>query len=220
MKTMTVALRTSIIALAGLLIPVPIGRSQPPSSPLEKYRNLEFPPIVENFDKGWKDRVALEYQIINTADLKSLRAALKDKSAFVRAIAARALGILGDKASAEALAELVKSDPEYFVRIRAVDALGFLKMKPDVIELAKKDKNAGVQWTARIAAGHLKVDWDDGAQVRQAYAAGIKREQMGSAQVGKPAPDFSAQTSDGKPFRLSSVLGKKPIAIYFAAFEG
>jgi peroxiredoxin len=43
---------------------------------------------------------------------------------------------------------------------------------------------------------------------------------MGSAKVGKPAPDFTAQTSDGKPFQLSSVLGKKPIAIYFAAFEG
>jgi peroxiredoxin len=43
---------------------------------------------------------------------------------------------------------------------------------------------------------------------------------MGSAKVGNPAPDFTAFTSDGKPFRLSSVLGKKPIAIYFAAFDG
>jgi len=43
---------------------------------------------------------------------------------------------------------------------------------------------------------------------------------MGSAVVGKPAPDFTALTVDGKPFQLSSVLGKKPIAIYFAAFDG
>jgi hypothetical protein len=34
-------------------------------------------------------------------------------------MAARALGIRGDKASADALAELVKSDPMYFVRIRS-----------------------------------------------------------------------------------------------------
>jgi hypothetical protein len=38
--------------------------------------------------------------------------------------------------------------------------------------------------------------------------------------VGKPAPDFTALTVDRKPFQLSSVLGKKPIAIYFAAFDG
>ena len=54
----------------------------------------------------------------------------------MRSMAARALGILADRSSADALAELVKNDPSYLVRIRAVESLGFLKMKPDVIELA------------------------------------------------------------------------------------
>ena len=71
-----------------------------------------------------------------------------------------------------------------------------------------------------MAAGHLKSDTDHAALVRKAYSAGIKREVMGSAKVGQPAPDFAAQTSDGKPFKLSSVLGKKPVALYFAAFDG
>src|SRR5262249_61280930 len=112
------------IALAGLLLLPAVGWTQP-ASPLEKYRNLEFPPKAENFAKGWQDRVALEYEIINAADLKALRSALKDEDAFVRAIAARALGIRGDKDSADALAEPVKSDKEYLVRIRAVEALGY-----------------------------------------------------------------------------------------------
>jgi peroxiredoxin len=43
---------------------------------------------------------------------------------------------------------------------------------------------------------------------------------MGTAKLGKPAPDFTALTSDGKHFRLSTALGKKPIAIYFAAYDG
>ena len=43
---------------------------------------------------------------------------------------------------------------------------------------------------------------------------------MGSAVVGKPAPDFTALTIDREAFQLSSVLGKQPIAIYFAAFDG
>ncbi len=207
------------IALAGLLLLAAPGWTEP-ASPLEKYRNLEFPPTEENFSKGWQERVALEYEIINTADLKALRSALKDEDPFVRAIAARAVGILGDMHSADALAELVKTDKEYFVRLRAVESLGYLKMKPEAIASATRDPDGGVRWVARLAADQLKSETDYAKQVREAYANGIHRDLMGTAKVGGPAPDFSALTSDGKPFKLSTVLGKKPIAIYFAAYDG
>jgi hypothetical protein len=207
------------IALVGLLLMPDVGWTQP-TSPLETYRRLQFPPKDENFAKGWRERVALEYEIINAADLKALRSALKDEDPFVRAIAARALGILGDKASADTLAELVKADTEYLVRIRAVESLGYLKMKPEVIQLAIKERDRGVNWVAKLAADQLKSDTDYAKQLREAYATGIKREAMGTAEVGRPAPDFTALTSNGKPFRLSTILGKKPIAIYFAAYDG
>src|SRR5262249_39762119 len=126
----------------------------------------------------------------------------------------------GDKNSAAALAELVKADPESMVRARAVESLGLLKMKPEAIESAKKDSNTGVQWVARMAAGQIRSETDYGALVKKAHAAGIKRDHLSVARVGQPAPDFTAQTSDGKPFKLSEVLGKKPIALYFAAFDG
>jgi hypothetical protein len=209
----------TLVPLACLLFLAGAGWAQP-DSPLEKYRRLPFPAKDENFGKGWQERVALEFEIINAGDLKTLRAALKDEDPFVRAIAARALGILADKDSADALADLVKSDKEYLVRIRAVESLGYLKMKPEVIQAATKDQSGGVSWVAKLAADQLKSDTDYAKQLREAYATGIKREVIGTAMVGKPAPDFTAVTSDGKPFRLSSVLGKKPIAIYFAAFDG
>src|SRR5262249_22582923 len=208
-----------IMALAGLLLLPHAGWAQP-TSPLEKYRRLEYPPKDENFGKGWQERRALEYEIINAADLKPLRTALKDADLFVRGVAAGAVGILGDKDSADALAELVKADKEYFVRLRAVESLGYLKMKPDVIRSAIKDRDGGVSWVAKLAADQLKSDTDYARQLREAYAKGIKREAIGAAKIGKPAPDFTAQTSDGKPFKLSTVLGKKPIAIYFAAYDG
>src|SRR5262245_42046220 len=129
MKRMPLNLSGFVFGLAGLAVLLPAGWTQQPASHLEKYRKLEFPPAVENFTKGWKDRVALEYEIINTADLKSLRSALKDENPFVRSVAARALGILGDKDSADALAELVKADPQEMVRMRAVEALGLLKLR-------------------------------------------------------------------------------------------
>ena len=70
------------------------------------------------------------------------------------------------------------------------------------------------------AARQCDQDTDYAALVRKAYAAGIKREAIGSAKVGEAAPDFTALTSDGKVFKLSEVLGKKPIVIYFAFNDG
>jgi hypothetical protein len=208
-----------ITTLTGIVLLPCAGWTQT-ISPLEKYRKLEYPPGDENFAKGWQERVALEYEIINSADLKALRIALKDAEPFIRAIAARALGILGDRVSADALADLVRADPEYFVRIRAVESLGYLKMKPEVIDLALKDRDNGVTWVARLAAEQCKSDTDFARHLRDGYAKGITREVMGSATVGRPAPDFTALTTEGKPFKLSTIPGKKPIAIYFAAFDG
>jgi HEAT repeat protein len=217
---MTVRLRAIVWMLAGLFVVSAAGGAERPSSPLESYRKLEFPPKEENFDKGWEDRVALEAEIINLTDLRDLRSSLRDENPFVRSMAARALGIRGDRASANTLAELVTTDPEYMVRIRAVESLGFLKMRRDVIARAKTDPEPGVQWSALMAARQLESGTDYASLVRQAYAVGITREAMGLARLGQPAPDFTAQTSDGKPFRFSSVLGKKPLALYFAAFDG
>ena len=195
------------------------GRAESPS-PLERYRNLKHPPTFANFNTGWEERVLVEFDVVNSTDLAALRAGLKDDDRFVRSIAARALGIRGDKDSADALAELVKSDPEAIVRSRAVESLGLLKMKLEVIELAKKDSAEPVRWVARMAARQLKVETDFREPVQKAFAAGIKPDQLGVAKVGEPAPDFAALTIDGKPFKLSTVLGKKPILLYFAAFDG
>lgn len=217
-------MRTScfVVALA-LISPGPFVRQAvraAPPSPLESYRKLEYRPTMENFNKGWKERVLVEFEIVNAADLGALRAGLKDRDPFVRSIAARALGIRADKSSAEALAELVKSDPEPMVRVRAVESLGLLKMKREAVEIAKKDGNSAVQWVAKMAAGQIMSDIDYGALMQKAYAGGINRDNLDVAKVGQPPPDFAALTSDGKPFRLSTVLGKKPIVIYFAAFDG
>ena len=214
----SIGARLSVLA-ALLALSAPSSPGQPPPV-LERYRALAFPPKAENFDLGWQERVAIEFEVIDAADLPSLRAGLKDPSPTVRSIAARALGIRADQESAPALAELVKSDPEAMVRLRAVESLGYLKRMPDVIELARKDPDGGTQWAARLAAGQLESDTDFALPVRQAYAGGIRREDMDRARVGQPAPDFSALMVDGKPFKLSSVLGKRPIAIYFAAYEG
>ena len=212
--------RLTALPILLLALLAPGGWAQDELSPLEKYRALKFPAKPENFDKGWEDRVALEFEIVNSADLASLRSALLDPDPFVRSIAARALGIRSDQASADTLARLAQDDPEPGVRIRAIEALGFLKAKAEVIEAAKKESNMAVRWTAERVAGQLTKETDFASMAREAYALGIKRESMGSAKVGQPAPDFSARRIDGTPFKLSEVLGRKPIAIYFSAYDG
>jgi hypothetical protein len=212
--------RQWILVWAGLFLLPPAGWAQAPLPPLERYRGLEFPSTPENFDRGWEERVLLESEVVNGADLESLRAALGDKDPFVRSIAARALGIRGDRASADRLAALLENDAEPMVRMRAVESLGFLRARPDAIDLARKDRDAGVQWSAGMAAGQLESGTDHAGLVRKAFSEGIRREAMGSARVGKPAPDFTALTIDGRTFKLSDVLGKKPIALYFAAYDG
>lgn len=213
-------MKHTVLIIACLLLQTPTSRSAEPLSPIENYRKLEFPPNDDNFEKGWKERVAADYDVINSADLASLRVTLKDDNPYVRAIAAYALGVRNDKTSADALAELVKNDKEYVVRIRAIEALALLKMKPEVIESALKDPDPGVPFVAKLVKGQITSEIDYAKEIRQAYAAGIDRGAIGSAVVGKPAPDFTALTIDGEKFQLSSVLGKKPIAIYFAAFDG
>ena len=208
---------TNVGWLGALFFTAPLAAE---TDALRAYGDLKHPPTPENFSKGWKERTLLEFQIVNDADLESLRAALTDEKPFVRAIAARALGIRGDRRSATAIAKLLAQDPEPTVRIRAVEALGLLKLEPEAIEKAKDDKWLGVQWSARLAAEQLRSKTDYAAVVRQSFQKAPAREAIGAAKVGERAPDFSVLTLEGKTFRLSSVLGKKPIAIYFAAFDG
>jgi len=195
-----------IKVFVGLMcLPFLVSATSAHESAIAKYSKLKFPEVKLNFDKGWeigwKDRVELEFAIMNDAVSDSLRAALKSD-------AVRALGILEDRDSVDAIVDLVKNDPSYLVRIRAVESLGFLKMKPEVIELAKKDKQGGVRWSARLAAEQLKNPYDYAAQTRRSFAVGIKRKEMDVAKVGQPAPDFNVQTMDRKTFKFSSVLGK------------
>jgi hypothetical protein len=210
----------AVLAAASLLAVAPPAVGERRASALERYGKLKNPPVYENFAQGWQDRVALEFEIINEADLHSLRAGLGDGNPFVRAMSAHALGFRADRGSADTLARLALEDPENLVRIRAVEALGFLKMRPDVIERARQDPDPGVQWTAGSVAGMVGSGIDYAAQARRAFAEGLRRTDLASARLGRKAPYFTARTSDGKPFRLSQVVGRKPIALYFAAFDG
>jgi peroxiredoxin len=42
---------------------------------------------------------------------------------------------------------------------------------------------------------------------------GLSREDIGSARVGKPAPDFAAIDTDGRPFALADAVKESRVLI-------
>ena len=184
-------------------------------SPIDAYRKADFSQKNGKFDDACRNRIALEHSLIRAGDPAPLRAALGDKKRDVRAFAAAALGILGDRDSIDRLAEVARKDPDSMVRGKAVQALGWLKAGSDVIEAAKSDRAWNVRWLSKVAEGQLKSKIDYAAKVRKAYEAGITRKEMGTARVGSPAPDFSALDIDGKPFKLGDVVKKKIVVLTF-----
>ncbi len=184
-------------------------------SPLDEYRKSDFAPKKGKVDDAWKKRILLEFELVRAGKPELLRPALKDPSKEVRAFAAGALGILGDQASAAPLAELAKADPDAMVRIMALQGLGWLRAGPEAVEAARSDSNRDVVFMAGVADLHLKDPKDHAAVVREAYTAPLRLEELASARVGAPAPDFSALDSTGAPFQLSSVLKKEIVVLTF-----
>ena len=80
-----------LLAMTYSLLPMPLTSAEEPLSAIARYGKLDIPQITKMFDDrddGWRDRVSPEFEIINDADLASLRAALKDRKPVVRAMAA------------------------------------------------------------------------------------------------------------------------------------
>jgi len=97
----------------------------------------------------------------------------------------------------------------------ALQSLGWMKSGAKAIQAGKRDRNRDVKFVAKVAEGHLSDRFDYAKQVRDAYKVGIKKDEMATAVVGKPAPDFTATTMSGRKFKLSSVLKKKVVILLF-----
>jgi HEAT repeat protein len=79
---------------------------------LDEYRRADFGDKESwpALDDAYRNRIALEFEIIREGRIEALREAARDPDRYVRAFAVAALGILGDRASEEAIAKLIE-DP-------------------------------------------------------------------------------------------------------------
>jgi len=188
----------------------------PPRNLLDEYRRADFGDKGSwpALDDAYRNRIALEFEIIREGRIEALREAARDPDRYVRAFAVAALGILGDRASEAAIAKLIEDpDVDSMVGGAALQAFGWLKGRVDVVRKARAKTRALGRHLMDLAERQVQDPIDHAAKVREAYARGIAREEIGSAKAGKAAPDFAAVDTEGRSFRLHEVLKEKKVAI-------
>src|SRR5262245_42631951 len=172
---------------------------------IDEYRRADFgdPQNFPVLDDSYRNRIALEFEIIRSGQIEPLREAMRDSNRYVRAFSVTGLGILGDHASQDAIADMA-ADPETdrMVGGAAVQSLGWLKGGLDAIRSARANSRKIYPHLLDITERQIQDSTDHAAKVREAYQMGLRQEDIGSAKVGMLAPDFTSIDTDGSPFKL------------------
>jgi HEAT repeats len=140
---------------------------------------------------------------------------LKTGSADSRALAAEALGVLGDAKSMPALAEAIE-DKDHVVQVYAIKALGRLgaESTPKYRQIAENDGSVGIRFEMAFAL--TRDDKPNSDAIRRSLSNyDVKR--IHSTRLGKEAPDFSLVDTTGKAWRLGDLRDKKSVVLVFLA---
>jgi hypothetical protein len=135
----------------------------------------------------------------------------------------------GEQAAREALAKLDRGwkpydnqpnlgDPRWKAPMEAL--VRVVRAGPaaaPVLEAAAKDDSPWSDSTRVFAAKALKIVRGPAA-VRDAIA-GYDAAAMGTARVGKPAPDFALPDAGGETYRLGHLRGKKVVVLTFVVAD-
>lgn len=168
-------------------------------------------------DRGWKQRIRTIQALVRNREhaLAPLKRALDSPAASVRALAAQTLGFCGDERVCEELARLAEHDPDAAVRLYAADSLGMLGADRygELLEkLESQEQN-------RDAKRHIRYAIErSGAPIQPEHVDRLVEwdaQQVDSAVVGEPAPDFELASLDGRRVRLSDYRGEKAVALVF-----
>ncbi|MCZ7646198.1 MAG: HEAT repeat domain-containing protein [Planctomycetota bacterium] len=171
-------------------------------------------------DESWKAYALSMRRLVALGDraVPALLDGLSSDRFQVRAFSARVLGFLGsEKAVPKLVALLDDKRPE--VALLAADALGQIRT-PDALKAleaakAKHTKGDVLLHIGRALERQVALEEDVREQILK-----ISSDNIGTAKVGAPAPDFALKDSAGKEWTLSSFKDKQMVVLVFNYGDG
>ena len=166
-------------------------------------------------DDCWKARMAVLQTAANgdPDNVKTLLTALNHEDVGTRVVAAQAIGYCTGEFPVETLIEKIKSDESAAVRLYVIDSLAM----HGVINIA--DRLGDWQASNRDVKMHLAYAYGrDGAKIKPKIVDTLRDfdlEQLDSAAVGQPAPEFEMSELNGESIKLSDYLGKQSVVLVF-----
>jgi peroxiredoxin len=166
---------------------------------------------------GWQQRVKTEAALaaVDTKDAAALEALLADGDRFVRAAAARAVGLVSGPKGTPALAAALAAEKDKPARVAMIEALGRTGGDGALAAVEAQQTpgaDADISWMVGLARRQLKgARWDvDNLRAEFVDAANAK---FAVAEVGKEAPELALPSAE-KPVTLGPYKGKVVVVVF------
>lgn len=235
------AFRSLLVTALGATAFAGAPESQPPAAPaalaaraaevhltpaaeaaLSAFRNVAWgdwckPTRPDPAPAAWRQRVLTEAALaaLDSKDWPGLRHLLNDADRFVRAAAARALGLSGNMLNTPPLAAALLVEKDKLARVAMVEALG-RTAGAGALEAIEAQQTAGgdadVAWAVGLARRQLKGRTWDVVNLRAEFIE-AGRSPFCTAAIGALAPELALPGPD-KPVNLAPFLGKVVVLVF------
>lgn len=173
--------------------------------------------LAEVSPVAWKARMTAlcELARLGPEAVPALLQGLDDEEPEVRNLSAQAMGYLGDSSQAARLERVMTEDPDGAVRIYAALSRAMIggPIPASLAEQVAKHDPVRMAKT-RLDLAMQREPEPRSEAIREALA-GFNLQQMDTARLGQPAPDFALTDQNGRQHRLSDYRGKKAVVLVF-----
>jgi len=168
-------------------------------------------------DAGWQARFRAFRRLVTMGKtaLPELRIKLHEGAPVERILAAQAIGFMPARDCADDLADAVQHDKEPAVRLYAIDALSMLDGKARQPLFQRLEKTEEQRDVKRHLGYALERDSTRTGDEVTAMLRDWDPQQLDTARVGQPAPDFELASISDQRIRLSDFRAKKAVVLVF-----
>ena len=221
---LTTALGLSLV-LTGLSIPVRAADVAVPAAAapkLDAFRKVGWSDLLkpargDPAPASWKTRCDAEWTFasLDASAAASLLPLLTDPDRFVRALAARSIGIAQPAGATPALIAALAAEKDKIVRVALVEALGRTGGE-GALAAVEAQQSAGADADVALYAGfarrQLKGGAWDIASIRGEHVE-AQRAKFDAAKFGEAAPEIALPSPSG-PVNLSTLKGRIVVLVF------